>query len=80
MKKCVGCNLFEVDQNCICSLVYFKVSKCPCWNCIIKPICTKTCEAFDYELSKLSSIQYKVKPGPKRYLCGIRYWPHFFKK
>lgn len=49
--ECKGC--VDYDKNC---LISGRVD-CPCSLCLIKGICTDTCEAFD---ERVKDIKYKT--------------------
>ena len=44
---CDGCNYYEECYGFLVSKKKFDVDNCPCCNCIIKGICSKTCAEFN---------------------------------
>jgi hypothetical protein len=49
-KECVGCYSFEFYDNikyiCIEGIPESQVKKCPCQVCLIKSMCTNTCQEY----------------------------------
>jgi len=61
-KGCKGCR----DENTLCSKQYIK-PVCPCVDCLIKPMCTLSCEILKEfvakNIDKLRLANSRIKKG-----------------
>jgi len=49
MRECFGCSHYDDDlDECYMTMCKYldRVSKCPCRTCIIKVVCSDTCEEY----------------------------------
>lgn len=49
-KRCEGCLTYrtlEGDYLAYCTFVGYNDGRCPCTQCIVKPMCEDTCESFE---------------------------------
>ena len=67
-KNCEGCRTLVLDTKPYCKAgVYRKDEKdCPCGNCLIKSMCTKSCDIFNEftdQLVNYHSIKLHLMPS-----------------
>ena len=76
-KLCLGCDSFVVNStgnlNCGLPPIYNSKDKCPCFECLVKVTCTKSCDKFKnfkniiprHHLSALQNIYLTAKKEAK---------------
>jgi len=56
---CDGCHVLAMGCNCISSYEHFD-KKCPCINCIVKPMCTKACDEYNQLAKHIAKRGLKI--------------------
>lgn len=70
MKGCEGCYRKSLHKVIICPVSPY-MKECPCFKCLVKPMCVTDCDSFTALRAKVFKMyietlkRYDVKPGVK---------------